>query len=87
MDAATHLAEPLELPPASVAAEAEDEPATTEGPAFEAIEEALRAALRGCTDESLAEELGWNEAALAPAIEGHLAAGRLVRRGRKLFLP
>ena len=72
--------------PAAAGAPASDEE-TPIGPPFEAIEEVLRAALRGCTDAALAEELGWDEGALAPAIEAHLAAERLVRRGKKLFLP
>ncbi len=64
-----------------VAAEAEA------GPGLEAIEEVLRAALRGCPDAARAGARGWNEADLAPVVEAYLADGRLVRRGRKLFLP
>lgn len=57
------------------------------GPDFETIESVLRAALRGCTDEALAEELGLSETELEPIVNAHIEAGRLVRRGRKLFLP
>lgn len=84
-DAAEAAAENVAEEPVVEPEVAEEE--AVQGPAFEAIEEVLRAALRGSTDADLASELGLNEEELAKAIEAHVAAGRLVRRGRKLFLP
>ncbi|AKU92218.1 TolA protein [Vulgatibacter incomptus] len=75
---------------AALEAEFEGEPASPAGgdePAFDAIEALLLAALRGMEDSALAAELGYSPLALVPVIEEHLAAGRIVRRGRKLFLP
>jgi len=84
----------VELPPAARAddggAAAEVSPAVdlaTADSEFEAIEGIVRAALRGVTPEDLAAELGVSALALGPVLDDHLEAGRLVRRGKKLFLP
>jgi len=54
---------------------------------FREIEAILRAALRGVEDEVLAKELGFSPLALGPIVEEHLESGRIIRRGKKLFLP
>lgn len=54
---------------------------------FEAVQRILRAWFRGATVESLARELGCDGERLAPAVEGWLASGQLIRRGKKVFLP
>ena len=84
----------VELPQAARAddggAAAEVSPAVdlaTADSEFEAVEGIVRAALRGVTPEDLAAELGVSALALGPVLDDHLEAGRLVRRGKKLFLP
>jgi len=54
---------------------------------FMEIEKVVRSALRGVTPDDLAQELGLSPLALGPVLDDHLEAGRLVRRGKKLFLP
>ncbi len=50
------------------------------------IERELRSSLRGRTEAELAVGLGAPEAAVARAVSGGLAEGRLVRRGQKLYV-
>ncbi|HEY0840146.1 MAG TPA: hypothetical protein VGD74_08170, partial [Vulgatibacter sp.] len=77
--------------PAGGGVDAEDDGARAAahgaGPEFDEIESILRAALRGATPEDLASELGLSALALGPVLDEHLDAGRIVRRGKKLFLP
>lgn len=54
---------------------------------FDAVEEVLLAAIRGAHPEELARELRRDPGEVERALDGWLAEGRIVRRGKKIYLP
>lgn len=71
---------------ATAASEPEPKPEPVPIP-FAELERPLLAAIRGLTPGELAAQLGRDADEVESALEAYLEEGRVVRRGRKIFLP